>query len=74
MLVYNVTMKNDDYDQKIQNAVSMAELNGIATISTDDSTIIVLNKERINELFAKNNTKKNIVIISKRPTIKDAAN
>jgi len=66
---------NDMNDEdKINFILNMAKLQGVATASVKDGTIIALNKEKLDALFAKNPDQPMLVIFSKRPTSADAAN
>ena len=66
---------NDMNDEdKISFILNMAKLQGIATASVKDGTIIALNKEKLDALFAKNPDQSTLVIFSKRPTSSDTAN
>ena len=64
-------MNNED---KINFILNMAKLQGVATASVKDGTIIALNKEKLVALFAKNPDQSTLVIFSKRPTASDATN
>ena len=61
-------------DDKINYLLNIAKLQGVATATVKDGTMIALNKEKINEIFAKNPDNSTLLIFSKLPTSADAAN
>lgn len=61
-------------DENINFLLNMAKLRGVATATVKDGTMIVLDKERINAIFAEHPDDKTLIIFAKQPTIADAAN
>jgi hypothetical protein len=61
-------------DDKINYLMNIAKLQGVATCTVKNGTIIALDKEKINEIFAKNPGRETLVIFSKLPSMADAAN